>query len=219
MTKYDRTIIYYSSNREPSDFEEKVMVDLVKKAGDIPIISVTQKPCNLGKNICVGDVGASGYNMCRQVQIACEVATTKFVISAEADCLYPPDYFTFTPKRDDICYRNKNIAVLKYKRGFYKKDSSTFSQIIGREFYLKRLGELFGIKPNHPTWDASLKSWPKAWGRNFMDEFEYFSTKYPAVSFKTGKGMRRHTNTQGKELMELPYWGTAESLRREYENK
>jgi len=213
----DATILYYSSNKEAPEFEDRIIADLIKKSGGLPIISVTQKPMDLGKNICVGNVGASGFNMCKQILFGCMNTTTDFIISAEADCVYPEDYFTFRPKRLDVCYRNTNIAVLKYKQGFYKKDSSTFAQIIGREFYIKRLQKLFSIKPDHPMWDASLKSWPKAWGKKFMDEFEYFETKYPCVSFKTNKGMRRHTNTYGEELMELPGWGTVSEFRKQYE--
>src|SRR5687768_2212371 len=114
----DATIIYYTSNREDSKFESKVQETLLKNCGGLPIISVSQKPIDLGTNICVGDMGVSGFNMFRQVQIACGAATTAFVISAEADCLYPPDYFEFSPPRLDACFRNSNLYVMPDKRDF-----------------------------------------------------------------------------------------------------
>lgn len=211
------TIVYVSSNMEDPEFEHKVITNLVEQAGDAPIVSVTQKPTNLGTNICVGGIGVSGYNVCRQILMGCEAAKTPFIISAEADCLYSPDYFTFIPPRLDIPYRNTNIYVQKYKQDFVnKKSSSLFAQVVGREFYIKRLKELFG---DGPMWDTTLKNWPKEIGRKLFDKFEYFETEYPCISFKTGKGMRKHSPSSTREVYTLPYWGQIKSLRRELETK
>jgi hypothetical protein len=190
------TIIYVSSNKENTDFERKTREALLKNCGDLPIVSVTQKHTDLpGTRVCVGDVGASGFNFCRQVQLACMAATTQFVISAESDCIYPPDYFTFRPERTDIPYRNTNIYVQKYGQDFVcKKKSSTFAQIVGREFYLKRLNMLFD---GMPYWSADMKNFPKEIHKNLFDDFAYFESKDPCVSFKTGNGMRKHSNTEG----------------------
>lgn len=91
----DSTIIYYSSGTESSSFEKKIQDTILENSGGLPIISVTQKPSDFGLNIDVGDVGASEMNMLRQILIGCYAATTKYVISAEADSLYGPDYFQF----------------------------------------------------------------------------------------------------------------------------
>ena len=207
------SIIYYTSNREAPEFEKKIQDDLLSKSGILPIISVSQKPMDFGENICVGNVGASGFNMCRQVQIACERATTDFVISAEADCLYSPDYFYFTPP-SNACYRNTNIYILKYKRDFFnKKTMSTFSQVINREYYLKRLNELF---EGAPQWSKEEKNFPKERGKKLFNSYETFETEFPCISFKTGKGMRQHTNTLEEEFKELPYWGTVEAFKEKY---
>lgn len=208
------TIIYVSSNREDPEFEKKIQEDLLSKSNGLPIVSVTQKPTDLGKNICVGDVGASGYNFCRQVQIACQNATTPFVTSAEADCVYSPDYFDFVPTRLDIPYRNSNIYVQKYRGDFVnKKSMSTFSQVVDREFYLSRFDYLFG---DAPMWNTELKNFPKEWGKFLFEEFETFETKYGCISFKTGRGMRKHSPTGTTEVYELPYWGKISDLKKKY---
>jgi hypothetical protein len=207
-------IIYYTSNRESPEFEKKIQGDLLAKSAGLPIISVSQKPMDFGKNICVGNVDTSGFNMCRQVQIACENTDADYVISAEADCLYSPDYFDFVPPKLDVCYRNTNIYILKYKRDFFnKKTMSTFSQVIGREFYLKRLSELF---EGAPQWSTKEKNFPKERGKKIFDNYEYFETKFACISFKTGKGMRQHTTTFEEEFKELPYWGDVISFRNKY---
>lgn len=213
-----KTIIYVSSNKESEDFERKTRETLLKNCGDLPIVAVTQKPVDLGKNctnIVVGDVGVSGFNFCRQVLMACEEAKTDFVISAESDCIYPPDYFEFTPKRKDIPYRNNNIFVVKYRGSFAnKKHSSTFSQVIGRDFYIKRLTELLkGL----PQWNTEMRNFPKEIGKSLFTDFEYWETENPCVSFKTGNGMRKHSATGQTEHHNIPYWGNIKQLREKYE--
>ena len=162
----------------------------------------------------VGDVGASGFNVCRQYQIACQNATTDYVVTAESDCIYSPDYFTFTPNRLDIPYRNTNIYVQKYGEDFVcKKDSSLFSQVVGREFFLKRLDYLF---EGMPKWSTEYKNFPKEIHKKLFDEFEYFETQYGCISFKTGLGMRRHSHSDEIPVASLPFWGQIKDLRRVY---
>ena len=210
----DASVIFVSSNKESPKFEGRIVDDLLKKCGDLPIISVTQKPMDLGTNICVGDNGASGFNFCRQVLIACENATTPLVISAESDCAYSEDYFWFRPQRLDIPYRNTNIYVQKYGQNYFcKKTMSTFSQVVGREFYIKRLKELLD---GQPMWSTKFKNFPKEIGRALFDEFEYFKTEYPCISFKTGKGMRKHSNSDEIPTYELAGWGSTEELIRQF---
>jgi hypothetical protein len=203
-------VIYVSSNQEDPAFEAKTRADLLSKTGDLPIVSVTQKPVLVGKNIVVGEVGASGFNFCRQVLIALENIDTDFVLSAESDCLYSPDYFLFTPERLDIPYRNTNIYVQKYGQDYFcKKSMSTFSQVVGRKFYMERLKELF---ISQPQWSTELKNFPKEIKKNLCDKFETFETKYPCLSFKTGKGMRKHSSSDEVPIYDLPMWGSAKDL-------
>lgn len=220
MQENNSTIIYVSSSMEKPSFEKKIQQDLLSKCGSIPIVAVTQEAVNLGSNsinIVVGRVGASGFNMCRQILIGCEAITTKFVISAEADCLYPPDYFTFVPERDDIPYRSADTYLLAFQRDyFYKKnEGSTFAQIVGKEFYIKRLRYLFeGVS----QWSVEEKNFPKTRGKKFFEEVAWFKSN-PCISMKTGQGMRRYSHSDRTPIHELPYWGKAMDLRKDlYEN-
>jgi len=210
-------IIYYSSNRESPEFEARIRETLLKNCGNLPIISVTQKPMELGKNICVGEIGASGFNCFRQIQIAVEEAKTKFVISAEADCVYGPDYFTFTPERDDLCYRNSNLYVMPDLRAyfFHKEEGATHSQIVGRDFYLKRLEELF---KGAPQWSTEEMNFPKErWKKaDIFDDIGHWKTENPVVQIKTHKGLRYFTHSSREPIYELPYWGHGEPFRKWY---
>lgn len=207
-------VIYVSSNKEDREFEKKTREDLKKKVGELKIISVTQKPVELGTNICVGDVGASGFNFCRQNLIALEWSDADVVITAESDSLYSPDYFEFRPERLDIPYRNTNIYVQHYNHDyFFKKDMSTFSQVVGRKFYRDRLRYLL---KDQPKWSTEMKNFPKEINKKLFDEFETFETKYPCLSFKTGKGMRKYTPSERVPVHELPYWGKSSEVIKEY---
>jgi hypothetical protein len=211
------TIIYYTSNREDEGFEARVRENILKTCGDLPIISVSHKPIKFGKNICVGDVGVSGFNMFRQVQIACEEAKTDFVISAEVDCLYPPDYFTFLPDRLDVCYRNDNLYVMPDKRSFffYKKEGATHAQIVGRKFYLERLADLF---KDAPQWSMEEKNFPKERHRknDVFDTILYWHSENPVFQIKTHKGMRYYTHSDRTPIQSIQYWGDGVDARRRY---
>lgn len=213
----DATIIYYTSNREKPDFEGRVQENLLKVCGGLPIISVSHKPIDLGKNICVGDVGVSGFNMFRQVQIACEAATTPYVISAEADCLYPPDYFQFIPEKLDVPYRDSNLYVMPDARDFffYKNEGATHAQIVGREFYISRLKDLFG---SGPEWSTEEKNFPRERGRGLdvFEKIEYYRTENPVFQIKTHMGMRYYTHSDRTPVPEIPYWGSGKKCRSFY---
>jgi hypothetical protein len=213
----DATILYYSSNEESPEFEARIIENLLKNCGDLPIISITHNPMNLGENICVGKVGSSGFNMFRQVLIGCEAAKTKYIISAESDCLYPPDYFTYRPPTEDDCYRNNNLYVMGHRRDYfyYKKEGATHSQIIGREFYINRLKYLF---IDAPMWCVEEKNFPKERYRkeDVFDSIEYYTTENPVFQIKTGKGMRHYTNSERIPIYELPYWGSGKDIYKKY---
>jgi len=215
----DLTILYYSSNREHPKFEERIKEKLLENCGDLPIISITHKPIDLGKNICVGDVGVSGFNMFRQVQIGLKEVKTKFVLSAEADCVYPPDYFTFIPPRDDVCYRNTNLYVMGDHRNYWyrKKEGATHSQIVGRDFYLDVLNKLFA---GAPEWSPKEKNFPKERHKRsdvfWPKEIEMYSTENPVFQIKTHRSMRYHTHSEREPIYELPYWGNGKDVRDYY---
>ncbi len=211
------TIIYYTSNREDPGFEARVQENLLKVSKGLPIISVSQKPIDFGKNICVGDVGTSGFNMFRQVQIALEAAKTPFVISAEADCLYPPDYFQFIPPKEDVCYRDSNLYVMPDRRDFffYKKEGATHAQIVGRKFYLETLGKLF---KGAPKWSVEEKNFPKErFNQNdIFNEIFYWKSQNPVFQIKTHKGMRYYTHSDRTPIPSIPYWGSGKKVRSYY---
>ena len=211
------TILYYTSNKEGKQFEDRVKENILSVVGDLPIISVSQKPIDLGENICVGEVGVSGFNMFRQVQVGLERVKTKFVVSAEADCLYPKGYFQFVPNRDDVCYRTTHTYVMPQERAFFfrKHEGATHSQVIGKEYYSNRLNNLF---IGAPDWSVKEKNFPKErTGKDdIFDEIMIYKSKYPVVQVKTHRSMRHYTASERTPIHELPYWGKGVDFRQKY---
>lgn len=214
------TILYYSSGKENKKLESEVQKNIMKVKGDLPIVCVSQFPIDFGDiRIVVGDVGASGFNMFRQVQIGLKKVTTPFVVSAESDCLYPPDYFTWIPRFTDTCYRNSNLYVMPDHRYFFfhKKEGATHAQIIGTKFYLNRLNYLF---KNAPEWSVEEKNFPKE--RHKQDdifssiEIEHYETKNPVVQIKTHLGMRYYTHSDRTPINKIKYWGNGIEFRKRY---
>ena len=204
------TIIYYTSNTEDEAFEQKIRDSLLGVIGDLPLISVSQKPIDFGHNICVGDIGVCDGNVFKQVLIGCQAAKTPLVAMAEADCLYPPTgYFDFRPDNMDTAYFSSNLWILwKTKTTYSQKTRSLCALVSGRDYLIrvlkKRLkrwsgtGKIFGLFWKHYGW-------------------EHFDGALPVVSIKTGNGMRWNTGTikGGLPVSDLPHWGSAKMLRDE----
>jgi len=207
-------IIYISSCRENPAFEWKVIRDMLSKRNNLSVFCVTQKPMAFGKNLCIGDVGTSGFNFCRQLQMVIKMAKADYVVSCEADCLYSPDYFKFVPPKLDRVYRNTHNFVIPYNQDvFYIKDSQTAFQVAGRNFLLDRLNFLL---KGQPQWNTKMKNFPKEIKLPFLEGWDTFKTKYGCFQIKTGDSMRKQTRHGKNPIGELPYWGTAKQIREKY---
>jgi len=207
-------VIYISSNKEKPEFEKKVVEDMLSKKRALPVYSVSQKPMDFKFNMHIGDVGTSGFNFCRQLQLAVKMSTADYVISCEADCLYSPDYFTFVPPSLDCVYRNTNNYLMPLRKNYWhSKDSQTAFQIAGRNYLLKRLNFLL---EGQPMWNTEMKNFPKEIGKPFLEGWDTFKTKYPCFTIKTGDAMRNHSTSGREKHHELPYWGTATQVRAKY---
>jgi len=211
------TCLYYTANKENEDFEKKVQKNLLKYCGDIPIVSVSQKPINLGYNICVGEHGNSYINEYRQILTGLKEIKTEYFISCEADFLYPPDYFTFKPNGADI-YRSDNVWIVK--KYYNKKAYSEGAQIAKTKYmidfiegYLEGLPLWFDGRPDEtmPFYDTYIKHQKELWRLPFT-----FFGCLPCLSFKTGNGVRKATEVEQHRVRELPYWGEIISLKEKY---
>lgn len=206
----DRTIIYYTSNRENEDFEGKIKEKLLENSHGIPIISVSQKPIKLGKNICIGIHKPSNVLLYHQVLTGLKAAKTPIIVSAEADFLYPPNYFNFIPPRLDVIYRYNNVRLMwKNHWGFFKKRYSEGAQIAGREYLISVIEkalkgfDVFDESPNLSKFTPYHRL-----------PLDLFGGYVPAVTFKTGDSLHKSAGVEPHHsLYMIPYWGEARAMR------
>lgn len=215
----DLTVVYYTCNREAEAFERRIQQTLLNTIGSTPLISVSQKPIDLGQNICVGEVGPSYQNAFRQLLIGAEAAMTRFVCPAEADFLHPAEYFEFIPPRDDTFYPAHPIYVLFAQRGkgryfALKHRGSEAVMVVGRRFLIDRLHEMLDWAG---TWSAPFQPGDGMTYLFHLGPRVPFQMSIPAVTFKTDQNMHRKTPHQfNGKIRSLPYWGYAADLINTY---
>ncbi len=111
-----KAIIYYTDNNLEDTLGPMVREKLLKSSEGIPIICVSQKPIDFGKNICVGEIGRSHLSMYKQILVGCQATTADVVYMAEHDCLYTPEHFQWTPPTERIFYYNLNAWFVNMRR-------------------------------------------------------------------------------------------------------
>lgn len=205
----NKTIIYYTSNREDVVFEQKIVESLLANKGDLPLISVSQKPMNLGHNICVGDIGSSYFGIYKQVLEGLKVAETEYVLTAESDFLYPPEYFQLEPNGENI-YRYDNIWILgnKWKHFRRKINGSEGAQLIKRKYLIELLTKYLENS------DRSHRHSPY-----FRQSWVYIAGENPCISFKTGNGINLRTGIRGgweNASTDLAYWGNINRIKERF---
>lgn len=199
----NKTILYYTSNQENPEFEKKIRGVILENCDGLPIISVSQEPIDFGKNICVGEVGHSYINEFRQILIGAKEAKTEYLIFAEADFLYPKEYFEFNPSGGNV-YRYDNVwLIFRNSPLCYRKSYSNGASICKREFVIKNLEEYLEKQPMWVDWDP----------------FEYFGGETACVSFKTGNGMTKGATFmygEDNQRHSLPNWGSIKELKKKF---
>ena len=197
-----KTIVYYTGNTEKEAFEKKVRENILKRKGDIPVISVSQKPIDFGKNICVGLTEKNYKNAFKQALVGCRAAKTPFVIMCESDCLYPEGYFDFNPTNLNTIYTYDNVWLMwnrENRSRFYKHGTTAGSIMLGRKMYIEML------KHGPPDFFKKELKWQTFTGK-------------PLINIKTRDGISFGTTlTNGvKPLKSFPEWGTVEDVKKNY---
>lgn len=220
----DLTLLYYSAHTLWENCAENVRHHILEVTNnEIPIVSVTQKPLNFGKNICVGDIGKSYQNCYLQILVGAISAKTKYIACIEDDTLYPREHFDHRPSVDDVFAYNNNMWFSEEK-GYWGKenDYGMCGCIAPRELLIKTLRARFRKYP-YPI-PADDKKGQKYWqepGR-FDHKFgipnakiEMFKTEAPLITFNYYKGLggkKRDDSQWAQKRDYLAYWGDGKLL-------
>lgn len=216
----DVTVLYYTANTEDEYFSNKIRENILKNKGDLPLVSVSQKPLDFGTNICVGEQENCYHNEFRQIQIGLKTISTPYVLLAESDTLYPPSYFQFDPPERGRAYRYDNVWVhytkFNGKPKFWFKYMSDCAQVIDKDIWLKLISSFMD---KTPEWTD--KEHGKVPYLQYKANDKYKWSGDPVVTFKTSLGIKSNTTTESGILPKfaLPYWGGAAELRKDMFNQ
>jgi len=196
------TVIYYTSNQEKPEFEKKIQESLLENCKGLPIISVSQKPIELGKNICMGNLPVSYKSSFKQLLTGLKEAKTEFCIAAESDTLYPPEYFTFTPPTNHV-YRYTNLYVYFQGYGrFWRKRYVEAAQMCHRKTWIKAIEKVLKASTVNPPFIFDTK-----------DKYNW-KGKNPVLTFKTRRGIGFKTGFLPGSVRKLPYWGSSDNIKK-----
>lgn len=112
---------------------------LREAAGGNRIVSVSQKPVDLGRNVCVGEIGSSWLNIYKQQLAGLEVVETEYVAIAEHDCLYTEEHFNWQPLDNTTFWYNRNCWLVEWggnhpelngMYSYWTRDRAALSQLV-----------------------------------------------------------------------------------------
>jgi hypothetical protein len=223
----DLTLLYYTANLITDHFAERVRshlercVEQLSPAGEaLPIVSVSQKPIAFGRNICVGDIGASTYNVYKQILIGAEAATTPYIACCEDDTLYPPEHLAYRPPTRDVFAYNLNRWWIEPEGHYrHRRRPNMSACIASTALMVEALRERFAKFPTPSTDRKQLNGWgePGRYEENLglpQRALLYFETSAPVVSFdhKPSLGGIRRRGAGDVIQDDLPPWGNGREL-------
>ena len=109
-------INYYTDNRLDPKIMKACQEQLLKAAKDIPIVSVSLKPIDFGRNI-VLPLERGYLTMFQQTLAGLEALDCDIVYFCEHDVLYPECHFDFIPPTKDSYYYNVNAWQVRVTDG------------------------------------------------------------------------------------------------------
>ena len=224
----DLTVVFYTANSVSDYFADNVQKQLLKAAGDRPLISVSKKPMNLGHNIVV-DSPRTYINIYRQALIGAKAAKTKYIALAEDDVLYSPEHFNHRGSPGKFAYNFgawsiftwSNPPVFSHKGGGRR---TLLNLICERDLFIEAMEERFAHWPDDDKINNDLWSEPGKYERQIgvtVRETEIFFTNPPNIVFIHETALAFGHLGKRKKLGEfratqIPYWGRAEDIAKLY---
>lgn len=102
------TVIYLTDNSLAEPLATRCRELLRQAAGDIPIVSVSHRPVDLGKNICIGEQKRCWMTLYRQMLAGLAAVQTDTIAIAEHDVVYHPSHLRYEPPDAKVFFYNEN---------------------------------------------------------------------------------------------------------------
>ena len=116
--KPTKGIIFYTDNQLKLKIAHAVQgqLKLISATKGFPIVSASLKPMSFGSNVYL-PLKRGYLTMFKQMLAALEASQADVVFFCEADVLYHPSHFDFTPPSKDKFYYNENVWKLNAETG------------------------------------------------------------------------------------------------------
>jgi hypothetical protein len=207
---------------------------LLKAVGDLPIVSVTRKPLDLGWNI--PDDGEKSYwNIYMQMLRAARLAQTEFVAMAEDDTLYTPEHFSeFRPPLNAVSYDRSRWSLFAWDENpifCLRQRISNCSLIAPRALLIEALEERRekypkGL-PNNLCGEVGRERLERKLNLTVHKAVEWYS-RNPIVQLNhlTGTDVGDYGVARGRHMykphgqikaIEIPFFGKATDVVKHYE--
>lgn len=221
----DLTVVYYTANVIPQLFGDAIRQRLLESAEGLPIVSVSHKPLVFGRNIVV-DLPRHHLNIYCQALIGAREATTKYIALCEDDVLYSPEHFKYRPTEGKFAYNLGHWGIHTWGEPVFswKGRRNLCHLICERELFIRAMEERFLRWPNDEKIDLGLWAEPAKYEKQLdvtVRESEVFYSNPPNIVFSHEAALSFANLGTRKRLGELratsiPYWGTAQEVRRLY---
>lgn len=218
----DLTVIYLTANQIPESFAEYQRKILLEAIGDYPLISISRKPIDFGKNLIdAGEICAS--NVYRIMLRGAKEASTEYVAIAEDDTLYPKEHFDlFRPDKDTFAYNQNRFALFSWGTPTYSwRNRKTNATLIApRKLLIEALEERFAKYsqniPDEFCGELGRERVEKNLRVTLRKSVEFFSD-ISVIQINHEMGIdgtaRRHTKRLGSiKAYDIPFWGQAKDL-------
>lgn len=224
------TVVYITANHISDYFAQNTINALMDAVGDYPIVSVSHKPMEMGTNICVGKTPRSQGQIYRQLLIGCKEAKSKYVAVAEDDVLYHYSHFNFRPQPGHWGYNMNAWSIFTWGEPMFTYKTpggrrNLNGLICERDMLVEHLEQRFRIWSDDSKIDKRIFGEPGKYDNQLgttPHPSEYFYTNPPNIVFshQTALGFQElgtRKRVGDIRATEIPYWGTAEEIRRLYE--
>jgi hypothetical protein len=228
----DLTLLYITANEMPEAWMQFQMETLQDAVPEVPIVSVSRKFLNLGRNLM--DDGPKGYwNIYMQMLRAAKMADTEFVAMCEDDVLYTREHFaSFRPPMDAVAYDRSRWSLFAWEPNpifCLRQRISNCSLIAPRQYLIDALEERKAKWPDGAPQDITgeVGRWKIEWHlkvtRRKMVEW-WCDNPIVQLNHLTGtdvgdyqiKGRHLYKKHGQIKAVEIPYWGKAADVVKQY---
>ena len=184
------TVLYYSDNVIPETLQRLCLSWLRIAVGNLPIVSVTFEPLDLGTNIVVGKQRRSEKQLYRQMEVGVQAIKTTHVYCAEHDVVYPQSHFQL-PEPERVMYDQNRVFLTS--RGWLPstKTYPMSGVVANRDELLRCVQERLKDRAWRPN-----PAYPVCWGKDSFIDIRW------GGNYTGNRG-----GPNSKYVGTVPYWG------------